>query len=70
MVKWLMQSNAGIGIKWAKQILAGGYQKDNQNPNKTKAKIWNQKAAVFEEIELSSDNSYKFKGKWRGDMVR
>jgi len=65
-----MQSNRGIGIKWAKQILAGGYQKDNQNPNKTKAKIWNQKAAVFEEIELSSCNTKKYKQNWRGDMIK
>lgn len=65
-----MQSRNGIGIAWAKTVLSRGYQSDNKNPNKTKAKIWNSKAAVFEEIELSSDNSYKFKGKWRGDMIK
>jgi hypothetical protein len=65
-----MQRQSGIGKKWAEDILKRGYQADNKNPNVTKAKIWNQKAAVFEEIELSSDNSFKFKGRWRGDMIK
>lgn len=65
-----MQRSDGIGKDWANKVLKHGYQSDNKEPNKTKAKIWNQKAAVFEEIEFSSDSTFKFKGKWRGDMIK
>lgn len=65
-----MKHNDGIGIKWAKKTLAYGYQADNKNPNVTTAKVWNQKAAVFEVVELSSEKTFKFKGGWRGDMIK
>lgn len=65
-----MQSKNGIGKEWANEILKRGYVADNKEPNKTKAKIWNQKAAVFETIELTTGNTFKFKGGWRGDMIK
>lgn len=65
-----MQSRNGIGKEWANKILAEGYQMDNREPNKTKAKVWNKSENKFEEIELTSTNTKKYKQLWRGDMIR
>lgn len=65
-----MQRRDGIGKYWANKVLKHGYQSYNKEPNKTKAKIWNQKAEVFEEIELSSDTIFKFKNKCREGMIK
>jgi hypothetical protein len=65
-----MQSTRGIGIKWAKEILEKGYQKDVVDPNKTYAFVWQPTTRKMQRIELSSESTFKFKSKWRGDMIK
>lgn len=68
----IMQSNRGISKEWANSVLQNGYQSDNKEPNKTKAKIWNQKAAVFETIEFDLGLTKAKVGtvRWNGRKVK
>ena len=66
-----MQHRNGIGLHWAKTVLNHGYESDNKNPMITKAKVWNQKAQVFEEIEiqLGLTKSREKSIRWNGSKV-
>jgi hypothetical protein len=53
----------GIGLDWAKKVLRNpSHYKFNENPNKTYATVWSDKAAKWKRLELSSDN-LKYKAK-------